>query len=426
MGEELSQRGMVHQASSPDLWSHLRAGRVTGYVGFDPTAESLHVGSLMPVVALARLQRAGHRPIAVVGGGTGLIGDPSGKQSERTMLSSEKLKENLAGLRRQLERFLNFDSTDGTAAILVDNSDWLGPLHLLDFLRDVGKHFSVNAMIARDSVKTRLEGREQGISYTEFSYMLLQAYDFLALHDRFGCTLQMGGSDQWGNIVSGIDLVRRVRGAETYGLTFPLITRADGQKFGKSEKGNVWLDPALTSPYDFYQFWLNTSDDDVERYLLFLTLLSANTVRETLEASRANPGARLAQRTLAESVTTFVHGKDALIRAQRTTEVLFQGGDWLSLTPEDLADAFRNAPATELPRAALDTPACGLVGLLADSGLYPSRSQARTGVTNGGVSVNNVTVTDPARIISSADLLPGGFVVLRKGRKHYHVLRLGA
>ena len=279
--DDLRQRGLVHQMTSPALETILQGGRVTAYIGFDPTAASLHIGSLLPVTMLMRLQRAGHRPIAVVGGGTGLIGDPSGKAAERALLTPELLAVNLAGMRGQLERFLDFSGEH--AAVLVDNSEWLGPMRVMDFLRDIGKHFSINAMVARDSVRDRLENREQGISYTEFSYMLLQAYDFLALHDRFGCTLQLGGSDQWGNIVSGTDLIRRVRGAESYGLTQPLVLKSDGTKFGKSEQGNVWLDPGMTGPYSMYQFLLNTDDGDVVRYLKYFTFLAFSEI-DALEA----------------------------------------------------------------------------------------------------------------------------------------------
>lgn len=420
---DFTRRQLIHQVTSPALAEAMRAGRVTGYVGFDPTAASLHVGSLLPVMSLVRLQRAGHRPIALVGGGTGMIGDPSGKQAERTLLDRDTLARNVAGLRGQLERFLDFSGSDG--AMLVDNLEWLGSLDLIGFLRDVGKHFSVNAMIARDTVKDRL-AREQGLSYTEFSYLLLQAYDFLALYRRHGCVLQMGGSDQWGNIVSGVDLIRRLEDGASFGLTWPLLTRADGQKFGKSEGGNVWLDPALTSPYEFYQFWLNTPDDDVERYLLQFTLLDVEAIGDVMATFRAAPQGRHAQRVLAEEVTRFAHGGEGLARAQKATTVLFQGGDWNELSPQELAAAFRSAPSTTLPRAKLGTADAKLVVLLADDAkLYDSRGRARQDVERGGVAVNNVVVKDPNRVIAVEDLLPGEFVVLRRGKKHYHVLRVG-
>ncbi len=422
--DDLRGRGLVHAISDDDgLATALRAGPVTGYIGFDPTAASLHVGSLLQILLLVRLQRAGHRPVAVVGGGTGLIGDPSGKAAERTMLSPEKLAENLAGIRTQLGRYLDFGGGP-TGAVLVDNAEWLGRIGMLEFLRDVGKHFSVNAMVQRDSVRTRLEQREQGISYTEFSYMLLQAYDFLALHDRFGCALQLGGSDQWGNIVSGIDLIRRLRGADAFGVTTPLVTRSDGAKFGKSEQGNVWLDPALTSPYEFYQFWLNTADDDVERFGRMLTLEATAAIDEVLAAHAGDPAKRVAQRFLAESVTRFVHGDEALATAQRTTEVLFNGGDLRGLGADALAAAFRTAPGHTVPRSALGTADAALVKVLADAGLYKSRSEAKTAVTQGGASVNGVVVSELQRVLGVDDVLHGGFIVLRKGRKTWHVVRL--
>lgn len=420
--DDLAQRDLIHQITAPTLAEALRAGRVTAYIGFDPTADSLHVGSLLPLLTLVRFQRCGHRPIALIGGGTGLIGDPSGKESERALLTHEQLERHCAGLRRQVERFLDFT---GGGALLVDNSAWLRQLNLLDFLRDVGKHFSVNQMVARDSVRSRLEAREQGLSFTEFSYMLLQAYDFLALYDRYGCTLQMGGSDQWGNIVSGTDLVRRLRNVETWGLTLPLVTRADGRKFGKTEEGNVWLDEARTSPYQFYQFWINVDDVDAVRYLKYFTLLPVARLREIAEEFQRAPQQRLAQRVLAEEVTRLVHGPEALARAQHTTQVLFnRDADYRVLTAQELEEAFRGAPCTRLNSAALGTPAASLVALLADVGLYPSRGRARADLPAGAVSVNNVTARDPERTLTEQDLLPGGFVILRKGKKFYHVLRV--
>jgi tyrosyl-tRNA synthetase len=356
----------------------------------------------------------------VVGGGTGLIGDPSGREAERTLLTPEQLELNLAGIRRQVERFLDFS---GEGAVLVNNADWLCRLNLVDFLRDIGKHFSVNQMIVRDSVRMRLEEREHGISYTEFTYMLLQAYDFLELYDRYGCTLQMGGSDQWGNILSGADLIRRLRGVEAFGLTTPLVTRADGKKFGKSEEGNVWLDTRRTSPYQFYQFWLNTDDKDVVQYLCTFTMRRVEEIREVEETVASAPQQRAAQKLLAEDVTRIVHGPAALARAQRATAVLFsKDADYHQLSEQELQEAFHGAPRTRLAPAALGTPAAGLVGILAEVGLYASRGRARQDVVAGGVSVNNVTIRDANYTLSPADLLPGSFVILRKGKKHYHVV----
>ncbi|MFO0648470.1 MAG: tyrosine--tRNA ligase [Polyangiales bacterium] len=421
--EDFKARGLFHQATDEAaLREALSKGVVTGYIGFDPTAASLHVGSLLQIILLVRLQRAGHRPIAVVGGGTGLIGDPSGKQAERTLLTREALDVNLQGIRKQLGRYLDFEAPTN-AALMIDNADWLCGLGLIDFLRDVGKHFSVNAMVQRDAVKKRLEERDQGISYTEFSYMLLQAYDFVALYDRHGCTLQLGGSDQWGNIVSGIDLIGRMRGASAHGLTVPLITSSDGTKFGKTEKGAVWLDPALTSPYEFFQFWLNTADADVERYLHFFSFLAGDEVAAVMKEHDLDASKRVAQRRLAKEVTTFVHGEGEFQKAERATRVFFGGDDWRTLDERDLDAAFSDAPSTDLDPALLGTPDAALTTLLVKAGLYPSKGQARTGIEQSGVSVNNAVEKSPQRVISRDDLLPGGYVVLRKGKKHYHVLR---
>lgn len=418
----LRARGLVHQVSHEDeLSAALGRGVMTGYAGFDPTAASLHVGHLLPVMLLAHLQRAGHRPIALVGGATGLIGDPSGKAAERTMLTRDQVAANVAGVRGQLERFLDFDNGP-TGALLVDNQAWLGTVSLLDFLRDIGKHFSVNAMVQRDSVRTRLEQREHGISYTEFSYMLLQAYDFLALHERYGCALQVGGSDQWGNIVSGADLVRRLRGQEAFALTAPLLTKADGSKFGKSESGNVWLDPALTSPYAFHQFFLNASDDDAPKLLRYLTFLPGEAIEALLAEQAAEPSKRPAQRALADAVTRFVHGDDAVLRARRTAEVLFGGADWSTMAPDEVAAVFRNAPSVEVPAAHLGTPDAAIIELLSGKDRpFRSKTEARTGLAQGAVSINNVVERDARRFLTAEDVLPGGLVVLRKGKKSYLV-----
>lgn len=420
----LAARGLVHQSTSPDLGDRMRAERVTAYIGFDPTAPSLHVGSLLPLLALVRLQRAGHRPIALVGGATGLIGDPSGKEGERGMMTAEQVATNVAALRRQLERFLDLGGPQG--ALLVDNAEWLSETRLLAFLRDIGKHFSVNQLIQRDSVRPRLEDATRTISFTEFTYSLLQAYDFLVLHDRHECTLQMGGSDQWGNIVAGCDLIRRLRQRVVNGLTMPLLTRADGRKFGKSEQGNVWLDASMTSPYAFYQFWLNTDDKDVVRCLYFFTMLSGEEIAELEQSVRRAPEKREAQRALAAEVTRAVHSAAALASAQRTTEVLFGGGDWGQLTGADLEQALASSPHSRLDIAALGTQQAGLVAVLAASGLAPSRGQARQAIESGAILVNNERVTDVARILDRRDLIAGRFVVLRRGKKAYHVLDVGS
>ncbi|MEE8170954.1 MAG: tyrosine--tRNA ligase [Phycisphaerae bacterium] len=421
--DDLEQRGLVHQVSSESLRKALADGRITGYVGFDPSADSLHCGSLLPLMTMARFQRAGHRAIVLAGGCTGLIGDPAGKEDERTMLSRDVLERNLAGIRAQMEQFLNFADPD--RGILVNNAEWLGELSLVDFLRDVGKHFSVNQMIVRDSVRMRLETREHGISYTEFTYMLLQAYDYLVLYDRHGCTLQIGGSDQWGNILSGCDLIRRVRGAETHALTIPLMTRADGKKFGKSEEGNIWLDPKRTSPYQFYQFWINTDDRDAVNYLNGFTLLPVERIREIARGVADAPEKREAQRSLAPEVTRMVHGADALARAEHATAVLFdKNADFRELSARQLDEAFRGAPTTALPRARLGTADGHLAAVLAETGLYPSRGRAKKDIPNGAVSVNNTPIRDADYGLTEKDLLDGGFIILRKGKKTYHVLRV--
>ncbi len=417
---DLQARGLFHQMTDPTLPDVLAKGPVTAYAGFDPTASSLHVGSLLPLMGLARLQRAGHAPIAVMGGGTGMIGDPSGRSSERNLLTAEQIDENLAGIRPQIERILDFSGSN--PARIVNNLEWLGKLELVGFLRDIGKHFSVNAMIQRDSVQLRLNTREQGISYTEFSYALLQAYDFLVLHDRFGCTLQIGGSDQWGNITDGKELIRRLRGADAYGLTMPLVTKADGTKFGKSESGNVWLDAERTTPFAFYQYWLNADDADVVRYLNFFTFLDRARLDALAEAVRAEPQKREAQRVLATEVTRMMHGDDALARAEKATAVLFGHGELRELDARTIADAFSGSPRTSVPRALLGTPEAGLVAQLAATGLSPSKGQARQAVQQGAVSVNHASVTEVERVLTPDDLLAGRFIVLRRGKKTYHVL----
>jgi tyrosyl-tRNA synthetase len=419
---EFEWRGLLLQTTAEELRPLLAAERTTAYIGFDPTAASLHVGSLLQVLALMRFQRAGHRPIAVVGGGTGLIGDPSGKASERPLLTTEKLAENLAGIRAQLERFLDFSGSDG--AVMVDNAEWLCRLNLVEFLRDVGKHFSINAMVQRDAVKLRVESREQGMSYTEFSYALLQAYDFLELHDRLGCRLQMGGSDQWGNIVDGCDLVRRLRGSQVFGLIQPLVTKSDGSKFGKSESGNVWLDPELTSPFAFYQFWLNVDDQDVKRYLRFFTFFDRAMVEMLDIEVERNAAAREAQKKLAEHVTRMVHGDSGYDEARRATDALFGGGELRALSGVELRRALDGLPRTKLGRAQLGTDAASLAALVAQSGLAPSKGQARTMLTSGSIRLNGAKVDDASRVVDSKDVLAGDLLVLRRGAKSYAVVEV--
>jgi tyrosyl-tRNA synthetase len=418
--DEFEWRGMIHEAT-PELREILAKEKLTAYIGFDPSAASLHVGSLLPVMGLARLQRFGHTPIAIAGGGTGLIGDPSGKTKERQLLTPEQVEENLAGIKEQLSRFLDFDATDNPAQI-VNNADWLAPITMMEFLRDVGKYFTVNNLLAKEAIKRRLE-TEEGISFTEFSYPLLQAYDYLVLHDRHGCTLQMGGSDQWGNIIAGIDLIRRLRSAKAHGLVFPLVTTAAGVKFGKTEAGAVWLDAKLTSPYRFYQFWLNTDDRDAIIYLKFFTWLSKEEIGDLEESVRTEPEKRKAQRQLARHVTAMVHGDTALEKALRASEVLF-GKEISGLSLQEILDIFADVPSTELERPKLDGDAFTLGDALVVAGLAPSKSEAKRLIQGGGVSVNNRRVSEAHQAITASELIDGQLLVLRKGAKHYHLIKV--
>jgi tyrosyl-tRNA synthetase len=415
--DELAWRGMLSERTE-GLRDALAAGPVTGYIGFDPTADSLHVGSLLTVMGLARLQRCGHRPIAIVGGGTGMIGDPSGKSQERTLLSRDIVDANVAGIRRQLERFLEFGSGE-RAARIVDNADWLAAFDLLGFLRDTGKYFTVNYMLQKESVSRRLES-EEGISYTEFSYLLLQARDFVELYDRCGCTLQMGGSDQWGNITAGIDLVRKLRGARVHGLVWPLMTTSTGAKFGKTEAGAVWLDPSRTSPFHFFQFWLNTDDRDVDRYLKLFTFLPRPDIDALAAVTSAEPERREAQRALAREVTALVHGPAQVARAERAASVLF--ADRLTdATVDDVLMVFADAPSTELSLPDAGLP---LTEVLTTVRLAASRSEAARLVRSGGIYVNNVRVVDERARLSPSDAVGGAVILLRKGRKDQHLVRV--
>jgi len=391
---DLRFRGLIHQTTDPGLEERLDADHLTAYSGFDPTADSLHVGHLLQLCTLRRMQEGGHRPIAVAGGGTGLIGDPGGKTEERALLSPEQLTANLEGIRRQLERFMDFgDGKEAGGALLVNNADWLGPLPLFDFLRDVGKHFTVNQMVTKDSVQSRLARADQGISYTEFSYMLLQAYDFLHLFDTLGCRLQVGGSDQWGNITMGIDLIRRVRRQEAWGLTTPLVLKADGTKFGKTEGGTVWLDPSRTSPYQLYQFFFRSEDTVVGAYLRYFTFLPATEILELDASTASHPERRDAQRALARQVCTLVHGAAATRRAEVAATALF-GEEVADLGEQDVLDVFADAPTTAVPRIRLEGSELTLVDLLVETGLVRSRGQARTtgkeGLPPGAVRLTGV------------------------------------
>ena len=418
--DEFKWRGMVYDATEglADLFAN---ERVTAYIGFDPTASSLHVGSLMTLMALARLQRFGHFPIAVVGGGTGTIGDPSGKSQERTLLSLDEIEENVAGIREQLSRFLDFDSPVNPARI-ANNADWLAGIDLLGFLRDTGKFFTVNYMLQKESVHRRLDS-EDGISYTEFSYLLLQARDFLELFDRYGCTLQMGGSDQWGNITAGIDLVRKLRGKKAHGLVWPLMTAASGAKFGKTEAGTIWLDAARTPAFKFYQFWLNTEDRDVIPYLKSFTFLERASIDALESVTTSAPAEREAQRVLARELTALVHGRDRVARAEHASALLF-GEDIATLDADDVLAVFDDVPSTELPAEELAGDGIGVVDLVARVRLAASKSEARRLVESGGVYVNNRRMPDPRARLTRDHAISGRLFVLRKGQKQNHLVRL--
>ena len=420
----LRARGFVQDVTDEAaLRDAFAAGRVTYYVGFDPTAPSLHAGNLVGMMAMAWLQRAGHRPIALAGGGTGRIGDPSGRDTERTMMGEDELAANLAGIRRQLGAFLDLDDAEGgERGFLVDNHTWLSRLDLLGFLRDVGVHAPVTAMLGRESVKRRLEGREQGITYTEFTYQLLQAYDFVHLSRAHGCVLQGGGSDQWGNITAGIDLARRLDGVQLHGLVWPLLTTADGAKFGKSAGNAVWLDAGMTSPYAYYQYWFNAADADVERFLRLFTFLPLAEVADVAAQHAADPSARHGQRVLAREATRILHGDEGVASAERATEVLFGDEPYGSLGDDVLAAAFGEAPSVELPRARLDD-GIGLLELMTEVGASTSNGEARRLVQQGAVRINNEPVDDPARVVTTADLAGETIVVLRAGRRRQFLAR---
>jgi len=417
---EFEWRGMVYE-STEGAREALAREKVTAYIGFDPSASSLHVGSLLPIMALARLQRFGHSPIAIAGGGTGLIGDPSGKTQERQLLTVEQVEQNLAGIRAQLARFLDFEVASNPARI-VNNADWLVPMDLMRFLRDVGKYFTVNYMLAKESVRRRLE-QEDGISYTEFSYLLLQAYDFLMLYDRHGCTMQMGGSDQWGNITAGCDLIRRLRGARAHGVVLPLVTTSSGVKFGKTEAGTVWLDQARTSAFRFFQFWLNTEDRDAATYLKFFTFLDRESI-EALEAAAAEaPERREAQRALAREVTRLVHGDDAVVRAERASALLF-GEGITSLNVDEVLAVLDDVPSSEWPAAAFEGEGAAIAELLVMTALASSKGEAMRLVKGGGIYVNNRRVADERTRLTAAQAIGGELLVLRKGQRQQHLVRI--
>jgi len=422
--EELEWRGMI-QDIMPGTKEQLEKEMTTGYIGFDPTADSLHIGSLVPIILLVHMQRSGHKPIALVGGATGMVGDPSGKSQERNLLSEEVLSHNLACVKKQLEHFLDFDAGKPNAAEMVNNYDWFRDFRFLDFIRDVGKHITVNYMMAKDSVKKRLEG-DTGMSFTEFSYQLVQGYDFYHLYTAKNCRLQMGGSDQWGNIVTGTELIRRKASGEAFAFTCPLITKADGGKFGKTENGNVWLDAARTSPYAFYQFWLNTSDADAERYIRIFTFLDREEILRLSAEHSAQPHLRLLQKTLAREVTCFIHGQSEYELAVKASEILFGNSTrevLTSLEEKQFLEALEGVPRLNYPMDAL-ARGTDIVSFLAETGVFPSKGEARKTVQNGGVSVNKTKVPDISFQLDGEALIRGKYILVQKGKKNYFLVEV--
>ena len=418
--KELEWRGML-QDIMPGTEEQLEKEATTGYIGFDPTSDSLHIGSLVPILLLLHLQKAGHKPIALLGGATGMIGDPSGKSDERNLLSEEQLLQNVQGIKRQLSKFLNFDAGGPLAPGIVNNYDWFKGISFVEFLRDTGKHITVNYMMAKESVKKRIEG-DAGISYTEFAYQLMQGYDYYWLYKYQNCRLQMGGSDQWGNITTGTELIRRKAGGEAFGFTCPLIRKADGGKFGKTEKGNVWLDAEKTSPYQFYQFWLNASDEDAEQWIKIFTFLGRQEIENLVAEHRSNAAERLLQKTLAREVTTFVHGAEEYEKAVATTEKLFanQTAPAESLSAEDLEGmegVVKFDFSAEKIRAGID-----VVSFLAEASIFPSKGEARKMVQQGGVSINRHKVTDVGTKVVEEMLLHGRYILVQKGKKNYYLV----
>ncbi len=417
--QDLDQRGLIQQTTDREgLEKHLTENQVTLYCGFDPTADSLHIGHLLPITMLKRFQKAGHRPIALIGGGTGMIGDPSGRTSERSLNTAEVVHGYSKAIEKQLGRLLNFHHGEN-AAVARNNHDWLSAMTIIDFLRDAGKHFGVNYMLAKESVSARIE---QGISFTEFSYMILQSFDFLQLYEQENCTLQIGGSDQWGNITAGMEFIRRSRedkevNVKAYGLTVPLITKADGTKFGKTAGGAVWLDPEKTSPYEFYQFWINTDDRDVMKFLRYFTFLDEAELAALEEELETNPGARAAQKKLAEEMTRDVHSQAALEQAQKISASLFSG-DLKQLTGDEIEQGFKDVPTVEMEGADI-----GLIDLLVETKISPSKRQAREDITTGAIYINGERQQDLSYTITEEDRMDGKFTIIRRGKKKYSMIR---
>ncbi|HEX7475174.1 MAG TPA: tyrosine--tRNA ligase [Dehalococcoidales bacterium] len=416
--DEFDWRGQVYE-STEGLRDAFANEKIAAYIGFDPTAHSLHAGNLLTIIGLVRLQHYGHTPIAVAGGGTGLIGDPR-ESAERPLISKEAVQFNLEGIKEQLKRFLDFDNQTNPA-IMVNNADWLTTTPLTDFLRDIGKHFSVNNMIAKETIKRRLEG--DGISYTEFSYLLLQSFDYLTLFEKYHCTLQMGGSDQWGNITAGVDLIRKVHGAKAHALVWPLLTTTGGVKFGKSEGNAVWLDAKLTSPYNFYQYWFNTDDKDAITYLKYFTLLTQAEVESFSAAIIDHPEKREAQRRLAQEVTRFVHGDAALLKAETASSVLF-GAEMDNLSLPDLLEIFANVPSTQIERNILAGPGTTLIDLVVSTGLAQSKGEAKRLLQGGGLYLNNRRISDLRQMVTISETIEGQALVLRKGAREYRLVKV--
>jgi len=421
--DELSWRGMV-QDIMPGTKEQLEKESVTGYIGFDPTADSLHIGSLVPILLLVHLQKAGHKPVALVGGATGMIGDPSGKSEERNLLSDEILQHNIKGIKQQLEKYINFDESISNAALLVNNYDWFKDISFIHFLRDVGKYITVNYMMAKDSVKKRIEG-ETGISYTEFAYQLMQGYDFYWLFQNKGVKLQMGGSDQWGNIITGTEIIRKKTSGEAFAFTCPLIKKADGGKFGKTEKGNVWLDPEKTSPFHFYQFWLNATDTDATQWIKIFTFLEKDEIESIVLLHNEDPGKRLLQKRMAEEITRFIHGQQELEKAIQTTEKLFSGNaaeNIKDLSVEELLNSLEGVPVVDMDKSKIEA-GLDLVTLLNEAGIFASKGEARKMIVGGGVSLNKEKISDANLMIDNSFSLHSTYLLVQKGKKNYYLIR---
>ena len=424
--EELKWRGMLHQ-NMPGVEDHLDERMRSAYVGFDPTADSLHIGNLVPIMLLAHYQRCGHKPVALVGGATGMIGDPSGKSSERNLLDEKTLRHNQDSIKKQLAHFLDFESKADNAAVLVNNYDWMKSFSFLDFIRDVGKHITVNYMMAKDSVKNRISSESsEGMSFTEFTYQLVQGYDFLHLYRTSDCTIQMGGSDQWGNITTGTELIRRIGNGKGYAITCPLITKSDGSKFGKSEGGNVWLDPERTSPYKFYQYWLNSSDDDAEKYIKIFTFLDEDEIEAIVNEHKEAPHLRVLQRKLAEEITVLVHSQEEFENAERASNILFSKSfkqDIKLLNEKTFLDVFEGVPQAEISKESIANGVDMIAALAAQTNFLNSNGEARRALKENSVSVNKEKVKEDY-VLSKEDLINGRYIILNKGKKNTYIIKI--